>query len=81
MRFWALEKCKLLHVPNKWMDSGLISGRDIGTNECMDEMRGKTGRKCSSAPWLEPVKLEPAAETGCGSYSVPLSSFVLTSGF
>lgn len=39
------------------------------------------GRKCRCAPWLELVKSEPAAKTGCGSYSVPLSSFLLMSGF
>lgn len=58
MRFWALEESELLHVLNTWMDSWSISGIN-GTNECMC---GCGGRKCSSAPWLEPVKLEPAAE-------------------
>lgn len=46
-------------------------------NVWMDEIR----RESSSPPWLELVKLEPAAETGCGSYRVPFSSFVLMSGF
>lgn len=41
------------------------------------------GKKKESnyAPWLELVKLEPTAKTGCGSCSVPLSPFVLKSGF
>lgn len=44
-------------------------------NVRVDEM----GRKFSSAPGFELVKLEPATETGCGSWCVSIFlSFVST---
>lgn len=84
-RLW--ERCENsdfweVHVPSKWKASWLTSGRDIGQmNVCMDELRRKKGRKFSSAPGFELVKLEPARETGCGSWWISLSSFVLIFGF
>lgn len=58
-----------------------MSTRDIGQmNVCVDKMERKGGAG-GRAPWLELVKSEPAAKTGCGSYSVPLSSFVFTVWF
>lgn len=47
----------------------------------MNVGKDKMRRNCSSAPGLEFVKLERAAETGHCSYSVSLCSFVLMSVF
>ena len=43
--------------------------------------RKPKGGKSSRAPWMAFLEFEQAAETGCGSYRVPLSSFGLMSGF
>lgn len=42
MRIWVLDKYKLLHILNKWIDSWLMSTRDIGQmNVCVDKMERK----------------------------------------